>query len=227
MKKYLLLILILAVSYDAQTLRMPAKSKSIAPKPCTLSKADKITLRGFYLGQDKGELSHIPFFEFAYKKALIEDKSELSKFGLIWLDKNQIQEEAARSGSSLAGYDDVDFGLRFIDGKVSAMIVTYFEYRPDNLNEFIQHVAETTSVRKEFWSKEDRHKASATCKGISMVINTMRYSGTESDPLLSSPLFSLYDDEADNLIQRRQNAELQKLKQQELVERRKRKIFKP
>ncbi len=164
MKKYILLILILAVSYNAQTKRTTVKSKPVTVKPCALSKADKITLRGFYLGQDKNELSDIPNFDKEFEKNRQRDMEDRGKFGFVMVSHVDLSYQTPGVATPLGkDYDDVGFYLHFLDDKLMFVSVQYEAYEPDNLLTFIRQISAATMLPAESWIVKNKSHAEMKC----------------------------------------------------------------
>ena len=215
-----LLILFLACSYNAQTKRMAArlKPKPLPTKPCTLSKEDKITFRGFYLGQHKDELSDLPNFDSIYKKMATPGVLPLSSLGLVQLEKRDFSDR-------LLGvkYSDVGFSLNFLDDKMMSLSIDYSDYEPKNLSVFIAQISNTTLLPFDSWTIDSR-SSRAIMKCADFEVYAFRNSYISSSIHITD---SVAEAELTRRAEKSERARAEAEKERKRIELERKRIFKP
>lgn len=149
----------------AQT-KKPVKAivKPVAACSLTLDKAP--VLRGFYLGQTYQEISRtVPGFAKAY------DESGSDYFGLPEADFRITHLTSLETYDELSkqeNYQDVTITWQFNEGKLVRLFVTYTEFQPGSLRNFMQQISEKTNIPFESFKVTDKHKALMTCNGFTV-----------------------------------------------------------
>lgn len=134
-----------------------AQKNQAVPCDLPLDKAPK--LRGFYLGQTYQEIGRrIPGFE-----ALYEDKTSYLPTPIDF----RIVGSWATS-AEVEGIEDVTITWHFYLGRIATMFVTYSEFKPRNLRDFITQAESTTGLPQNAFRAVGPRKAKANCKAFSM-----------------------------------------------------------
>lgn len=134
--------------------------------PCVLTKDKAPVLRGFYLGQNYQEIVRtVPGFGKAY------DESTSDYFGLPEADFRIAHLTSLETFDELSkeeNFKDVTITWQFFEGKLVRLFVTYTEFQPGSLRNFMQQISEKANLPIESFKVTDKHKAKMTCSGFSV-----------------------------------------------------------
>lgn len=154
---------------------LPQK-KAPTPKPatrprttaCSLQINEAPRLRGFFLDQSAEEITAvIPSFKKAYeiaKNELLPNRELISDFREVRSD--QLDQDITGNEE----YSDVSFVWQLWGGHVVQLQVTYEEYEPMNMNDFLEQVSSTTGLPLKAFHIVDKHTAAAKCDGFAIVV---------------------------------------------------------
>jgi hypothetical protein len=211
------------------------QKKAPPPKPptrprtaaCTLQINEAPQLRGFFLNQSEEEISGLIYsFHKAYeiaKNELMPDRELVSDFREVRSDRLD------QDLTVLDEYSDVSFVWQLWGGRVVQLRVTYEEYEPMNMNDFLDQVSSTTGLPLKAFHLVDKHTAVAKCDGFSVEIKegSMTKSGwvpNESQVILTDTIaVAAIDAEEKQLRKERAEEEARKKAEAE----KKKRTFKP
>lgn len=169
MWKLTISILIGAILFNLPTFaqaKKPIKTPPKAVAPCSLTKDKAPVLRGFYLGQSYQEIAKlVPGFEKAYFESTSGYYGERnSDFRIAHLTSLDTFDELSKQENFL----DVTITWQFNDSKLVRLFVTYTEFTPGNLRNFMQQISEKTNIPIDSFKVTDKHKALMICKDFSV-----------------------------------------------------------
>jgi hypothetical protein len=150
--------------------KAPAPKTTARPRTaaCTLQINEAPALRGFFLNQSAGEITAvIPSFHKAYviaKNELLPNKELISDFREV---RSELLEQDL---TNIDEYRDVSFVWQLWGERVVQLQVTYEEYEPMNMNDFLEQVSSTTGLPLKAFHIVDKHTAAAKCDGFSLVV---------------------------------------------------------
>ena len=136
-------------------------------------------LRGFSLGQSVVDINKvIPSFSEKYRKEK-QLKADDTDFEIGWIFMSSIDLFYVDNDNSTVArivpkeeFEDVNFIWHFRGGKVIFLTAQYLEYEPQNLQTFINQVAEKINLPKQNWKIRDKYNASLLCNGFEVYIST-------------------------------------------------------
>lgn len=226
----MLLLILFNIGCLAQATSFAKKIQPNIVQPCSLSTVNSPKLRGFYLTQPKEELFNIPFFREEYQKRISNNVTDRGKFGFVMLSSVDIfyRTVGVRS-NSIKDFEDVDFMLHFLDGKLMYISIDYSEYEPANLNEFLSQISIKTGLPIYSWRTTNKFDAEMNCLDFTVKARTGRVVGRPE--YLNYPSVTLTYNKAEIELQKREKEYNTKLLEAENEKRRleieKKKTFKP
>jgi hypothetical protein len=165
----ILFLVLLTVSAFSQK-KVPATKPATRPRTaaCTLQINEAPRLRGFFLGQSEEEIkAAIPSFHTAYETAkdlmfpVRDVNSDFREVRSDLLTQDLTQNEE---------YSDVSFVWQLWGGRVVQLQVTYEEYEPMNMNDFLEQVSSTTGLPIKAFHVVNPHTQAAKCDGFSIIV---------------------------------------------------------
>ncbi|PYS99095.1 MAG: hypothetical protein DMF63_13580 [Acidobacteria bacterium] len=151
---------------------------------CNLGLTSAPVLRGFYLGQSYKDIAkRIRGFETEYFS------TDRGYYGNPELDFRILHLTSLSSYDSLndeEDFKDVTITWQFANSNLARLFVTYTEFRPASLRDFINQFAKTTGVPSASFRVTDKHKAKLTCKDFSFELYQGQYSQIGWSPDWSS-----------------------------------------
>lgn len=213
----------LFMSFDVSGQR---KRKQTTIPPCEVAVSDSPRFRGFHLGQSVKEISQIlPSFSSVYDdvKAHVSYGRSGSDFRIV--HAFDLKEDFDKTEQ----FRDVSFTWQFLDGLLIRLFVSYEEYEPGNLTNFVNQVSTTTRLPLKSFRIIDKHKAVISCQGFTVEANEGEYTKVGWFPTPSKIV--LEDVEAFRLLDLKDREQKRKLreeaKRQKEEERRRKRIFRP
>jgi len=194
---------------------------------CTISIFNSPRLRGFYLYQTEPEITALlPSFRRAYEAA----KDPLLPVHDLISDFREIRSDGLEDDlTKIEAYRDVTFVWQFFNSHVAQLRVTYQEYEPENLDDFVDSVSSTTGLPPRSFRVVDKHTAVLACDGFSVLIREGSYTNKVWGPngsqiiLTDTEAFTAIDEEEKEV--KKQRAKEEEQKQAEAVK--KKRTFKP
>lgn len=162
--------------------KRPARVVKTKPNvgTCTLTLTEAPRLRGFYLNQAEQEISSVlPSFHKAYemeKDVLLPSRELISDFREV--SSNKLEEDL----TAVEEYRDVSFVWQLLNGRLVAISVTYEEYEPMNMNDFLDAVTSTTGLPLKSFHIVGPHTAVINCDGFSVTMKEGSYTKTKWTP---------------------------------------------
>lgn len=159
----IIFVLIMAASLPVSAQKKAVRVANFAPCTLTLKEAPK--LRGFYLGESVNEISKIfPTMkrEYSSDNSYNYYANPNSDYRIVVLSPSD--DEVYNSDE----YKDVGITWHFYNGILTQLFVTYTEYMPGSLNNFIKQTSEKTNIPATSFRKTDKHKAIAACTDFSL-----------------------------------------------------------
>jgi hypothetical protein len=167
----------LLISLSAVLLLAPVcvtQKKTIQKPPCNLTTKDGSKLRGFSLGQGYGSVAErVPYFEDDYRNTTTGYGGNPNS------DFRVLHSSLIRAADSLKYDDDlkdVSITWQFSDGLLTRLFVTYDDFIPKNLQDFVEQTARALSVPPNSFQVLDRHRAKLTCSDFTLEVNEGQYS---------------------------------------------------
>jgi hypothetical protein len=202
------IILIVIVESYSQSRSKKILPKVSSVKPCSLKISESPKLRGFYLGQDFTELSAISYFVDQYGINSKKDEDN-SKFGVVSVNESDVfYRTPGKRETTPKELDDIGFYTHFLDGKLYFVSISYREYEPENLRDFMSQISEKTNLPKDSWQIKDTYNAEMKCVGFTVEIGTGNQTGRPD--YQDYPSIALSNDSAYLEISKREKALIKK-----------------
>lgn len=159
------------------------QNRPALPK-CNLDLSKAPELRGFYLGQsyvDVGE--RLPGFIDDYEAA---DQGYFGNEKANYRILHLYSLKRYRPIIDQTDFEDVTITWHFYDGTLVRLFVTYSDFRPKSLRDFINQVASTTGMPGASFRTIDKHRAKLACIDFSLEVNEGEYTKVGWSPYGSS-----------------------------------------
>ena len=162
--------------------KRPTRVIDTKPKvgACVLTLADSPRLRGFYLNQSERDIaSLLPSFHKAYeieKDELLPSRELISDFREVRSDK--LDDDL----TAIEEYRDVSFIWQLLSGRLVSLSVTYEDYEPMNMNDFLEAVTSTTALPLKSFHVVDPHTAVINCDGFSVMLKEGSFTKAKWSP---------------------------------------------
>lgn len=193
-------------------------------------------LRGFYMGQTVEEINNvIPNFQTVFNEQrelesrpkLLSTRTEAG-FTLV-TDTDVFYPVPGKRIIPNQEFEDAEFYWHFLDNKLFFISVRYTEFKPTNLKNFVQQVAEKTNLPTNGWLFKDKNHAILKCIGFDIEVWTGKVAGRPD--YADYPSVMVTDTNAEAELERREKAIETRKKKVELErlrrEKEKKTVFKP
>lgn len=159
---FIALALLCFVLFTADLHAQKKAAAKTAKCELTIDKAPK--LRGFYLGQTYKEFEEsIPDYR-PPQNMLVDDLRIIHSTSLYNFDELQSYER----------FENTQFTWQFYDDKLFRIFVTYIDFRPPSLSDFLRQFSETSRVPVASFRRTSPYEAIAMCSGFSAEVATAR-----------------------------------------------------